>query len=126
MEPPGWRPNSPRPGSGLVPDASPAEAFFTMKPALIFLFPLEIGFHAIWGVAKIDTVDRIKSAPQTTPFSGSAEASPMARSGRLELTWQSHINAKGGRWCKVIGGKRHYFGAATAKSDTHAYRKALT
>lgn len=49
----------------------------------------------------------------------------MARTSKTELTWQAYRNGKGGRWCKIIDGKRHYFGTATKKADTHAYRKAL-
>lgn len=42
------------------------------------------------------------------------------------LTWKPYgKTAKGGRWCKKLEGKRHYFGTAKSKSDRDAYNAAV-
>lgn len=39
-----------------------------------------------------------------------------------ELSWQGYAGKrKGGRWFKVINGKRRYYGTAKSKRDHDAY-----
>ena len=48
----------------------------------------------------------------------------MARA--LELTFKKYAGTRqGGRWCKKIHGKLHYFGTGRNRSDRTSYRKAL-